>query len=92
LAPAILEWNSATFERSRWGRELAGEGDELSAIGLAFRPGKQPHRAALRLFSNERKAFADFVARAGGRKKAFVEKELARGKPGEVRLTANFWG
>ena len=38
----------------------------------------------------ERKALADFIAGAGGRKKAFVEKELAGDKAGESRWTADY--
>ena len=77
MAPAILEWNSATFEGSRWGWELA-------------RREKTNVAAARVLAPAERKTFADFVVSAGGREKTFIEKEFAGDKRGEVRLAANF--
>ena len=42
------------------------------------------------LFSGKGKALADFVAGAGGRKKAFVEKKFPGDKAGEVDWTADF--
>lgn len=43
-----------------------------------------------RLTSNEGKALTDFVVRTGGSEEAFVEQKFPGGKPGELRLMAQF--
>ena len=51
---------------------------------------KRTPRVGKSLAQAERKAFSDFVACAGGREDALVKKKFMGGKPGEVRLAANF--